>query len=186
MRSIFQHFADLETLHAAVAERLVERVSALVLAVPSELPLDERLDRLVRQRCALLEAVTPIRRAAGVHGPFSEEITARLRAGQAFLREEAETTFAPELNGDPDRLDALDAALSWATWEGLRAGLGRSAPDALDRRPILPIQMPLTAFGACAATSCDCVHAPTKRAAAICRLSGDPPSDVRCCTVFGP
>jgi AcrR family transcriptional regulator len=130
VRSIFQHFADLETLHAAVAERLVERVSALVLAVPSELPLDERLDRLVRQRCALLEAVTPIRRAAGVHGPFSEEITARLRAGQAFLREEAETTFAPELNGDPDRLDALDAALSWATWEGLRAGLGRSVPDA--------------------------------------------------------
>jgi AcrR family transcriptional regulator len=131
VRSVFQHFEDLERLHAAVAERLLERVAVLVVPVPADLPLGERLDRLVRQRCTLLEAVTPIRRAAGVHGPFSEEITARLRAGQAFLRSEVASTFAPELAaGDADRLDALDAALSWATWDGLRSGLGRSPVDA--------------------------------------------------------
>jgi hypothetical protein len=66
-----------------------------------------------------------------VHGPFSEEITARLRAGQAFLREELERTFAAELaDAGPDRLDALDVALSWATWDSLRVGLGRSPADA--------------------------------------------------------
>lgn len=134
VRSIFQHFDDLERLHAAVAERLVARVAVLLLPVAPDLPLDVRLDRFVHQRCLLLEAVTPIRRAADVHGPFSTEITARLRDGQAFLRQELVFTFEPELTAAgeerDDLLDCLDAAMSWATWEGLRAGLGRSQSDA--------------------------------------------------------
>lgn len=134
VRSIFQHFDDLETLHAAVAERLVERVSLLVFPVSPELPLEERLDRFVRQRALLLETVTPIRRAAAVHGPFSAEITARLRAGQAFLRSEVQRTFEPELSTAgaerDDLLDALDAALGWGVWDALRAGVGRDQEAA--------------------------------------------------------
>jgi TetR/AcrR family transcriptional regulator, regulator of autoinduction and epiphytic fitness len=131
VRSVFQHFDDLETLHASVAERLVDRVAVLLVPVAPELPLDERLDRFVHQRALLLEAVTPIRRAADVHGPFSSEITARLRDGQAFLREELMRTFGPELDraGD-DLIDSLDAVLSWATWEGLRSGMGRDQTTA--------------------------------------------------------
>lgn len=134
VRSVFQHFDDLETLHASVAERLVDRVAVLLVPVSPSLPLAERLDRFVHQRALLLEAVSPIRRAADVHGPFSSEITARLRDGQAFLRDELVRTFSPELDGaDADRadlLDALDATLSWSTWEGLRAGLGRDQATA--------------------------------------------------------
>jgi len=134
VRSVFQHFDDLETLHASVAERLVDRVAVLVVPVPPDLPLSQRLDRFVHQRALLLESVTPIRRAADVHGPFSPEITARLRDGQAFLRAELVRTFAPELDaaGDErdDVLDCLDSALSWATWEGLRHGLGRDQPTS--------------------------------------------------------
>ena len=133
VRSVFQHFADLETLHAAVAERLVDRVAVLLVPVPPDGSLDERLDRFVQQRTLLLEAVTPIRRAAAIHGPFSSEITARLRDGQAFLRAELAHTFGPELDtvGDGSEvvLDALDAALSWATWDHLRSG-GRDQDTA--------------------------------------------------------
>ena len=134
VRSVFQHFDDLETLHASVAERLVDRVAVLVVPVPPDLPLTDRLDRFVYQRAQLLEAVTPIRRAADVHGPFSPEITARLRDGQAFLRAELARTFEPELDAAgadrEDVLDGLDTALSWATWEGLRHGLGRDQATA--------------------------------------------------------
>jgi TetR/AcrR family transcriptional regulator of autoinduction and epiphytic fitness len=135
VRSVFQHFDDLESLHASVAERLVERVAVLLLPIDPALPFEERLERFLHQRCQLLEVVSPIRRAAGVHGPFSADITAFLRDGQAFLRAELEHTFAPELAEVPepertDRLDALDIALSWATWEGLRAGLGRDHATA--------------------------------------------------------
>lgn len=134
VRSVFQHFDDLETLHAAVAERLATRLVGLVLPVSPELPLADRLARFVHQRSVLLEAVTPIRRAADVHGPFSTEITARLRDGQAFLRAELERTFAPELAAAGDDraelLDALDACLSWATWDTIRAGMGRDRERA--------------------------------------------------------
>lgn len=135
VRSVFQHFADLESLHASVAERLVERVAVLLLPVSPDLPFDERLERFLHQRCQLLEAVSPIRRAAEVHAPFSDDISAFVRAGQAFLRAELEHTFAPELHAVPVAeqealLDALDLALSWSTWEGLRAGLERPHPTA--------------------------------------------------------
>lgn len=133
VRSVFQHFDDLESLHAAVAERLVDRVAVLVLPVDPDLPLADRLDRFVRQRCVLLEAMSPILRAAEVHGPFSSEITARLRDGQAFLRAEVSHTFAPELAAVAERrddvLDALDLALGWSTWARVRTGLGRSQTD---------------------------------------------------------
>lgn len=134
VRSVFQHFADLETLHGAVAHRLVERVAVLVVPIAPELPWSERVHQFVAQRGVLLEAVTPIRRAAGVHGPFSKEITDRLRDGQAYLRAEIEVTFAPELDASgssrTEVLDALDSVLGWSTWEHLRAALGRSADDA--------------------------------------------------------
>lgn len=141
VRSVFQHFADLESLHASVAERLVERVAVLLLPIEPSLPFPERLERFLHQRCQLLEVVSPIRRAAGVHGPFSADITAFLRDGHAFLRAELEHTFGPELElGTSEerqaRLDALDVALSWATWEGLRVEIGRdhAAAEAVMRR----------------------------------------------------
>jgi AcrR family transcriptional regulator len=134
VRSIFQHFDDLATLHAAMAERLVERVALLIVPIPSDVPVAERLPRFAHQRGLLLDAVSPIRRAADVHGPFSAEITARLRDGQAYLRAEVDVTFRPELErlGDAqgEALDALDAVFSWTTWERLRVGLGRSAVRA--------------------------------------------------------
>jgi AcrR family transcriptional regulator len=148
VRSVFQHFDDLETLHASVAERFVARVAQVVEPVPTGLPFEERLSRFVRQRGQLLEVVTPIRRAAAVHGPFSSEITARLRDGQAYLRAELEATFAMELaavgKGRAEVLDAADAALSWAVWEGLRAGLGRSAEaaEAVVRRMVAALLAP--------------------------------------------
>jgi TetR/AcrR family transcriptional regulator, regulator of autoinduction and epiphytic fitness len=141
VRSVFQHFADLETLHAAVAERLVERVAFLVLPVDPTLDLEDRLAHFTRQRGQLLDVITPIRRAAEVHGPFSAEITQRLRDGQQFLHDEVERTFGPELEALPgdvrdEVLDALDAAFSWGTWYGLRAARGRDpeAAEAVVRR----------------------------------------------------
>src|SRR5437763_6128852 len=71
VRSVFQHFDDLEALYAAVGDRVVERLSHLTMTVDAAAPLDRRIGEVVRQRCVLLEALTPIRRAAAVHEPFS-------------------------------------------------------------------------------------------------------------------
>ena len=137
VRSVFQHFDDLEGLYAAVGDRLVERLSHVVMTVDESLPLEERIGEVVGQRVILLEAITPVRRAATVHAPFSAEVSKRLQAGHDFMRGEVERVFDVELRGRSadDRaqlLDALDTALSWASWDNLRSLNGRSSDEALD------------------------------------------------------
>ncbi len=125
VRSVFQHFADLPSLHIAVTERIAERMAALVVPIDAALPLDDRVDRFVEQRANLLEVMTPFRVAANVHGPFAPEIRRAVHAGSAFLRAEVEQVFAPELARVPvsvraDVADALATACSWAPWDTLR------------------------------------------------------------------
>ncbi len=135
VRSVFQHFDDLPSLHTAVVQRVVERLSLLVVAVDPGLGLDARVDAFARYRAALLEAVTPFRRAAAVHGPFAPEIREAVARGNEFLRCDVESTFSPELSGLPpaerrELLDALAATASWGMWDSLRAEAGDSASQA--------------------------------------------------------
>src|SRR5947207_14168050 len=71
VRSVFQHFEDLEGLYAAIANRLVERLSLVRVVVDPGLPLRERISEMAHGRARLLEVLTPIRRASAVHAPFS-------------------------------------------------------------------------------------------------------------------
>jgi TetR/AcrR family transcriptional regulator of autoinduction and epiphytic fitness len=125
VRSVFQHFDDLPSLHIAVAQRVAERMAALLVPPDTSLPLDRRLDRFVEQRGALLEAATPYRRAAQVHGPFSPEIRRAITMAEFYLASEVEATFAPELDGveaaeRAELVKALAIAASWAPWDVLR------------------------------------------------------------------
>ncbi|MGH9113071.1 MAG: TetR/AcrR family transcriptional regulator [Acidimicrobiales bacterium] len=129
VRSVFQHFDDLPTLHSAVTSRIAERMASLVVPIDPALPLPQRIERFVEHRANLLEAVTPFRVAANVHGPFAPEIQRAVRSGSEYLRAEVEAVFAPELGllGDPDRTeltDALATATSWAAWDTLRSEWG--------------------------------------------------------------
>ena len=133
VRSVFQHFDDLPALHTAVVHRVVEHLAKLVVPIDPDQPLDERVATFVRNRSELLDAVTPFRRAAAVHGPFAPEIRAALARGTAYLRTEVTEAFAPELAAAPaadrDELaDAVAAACSWPVWDALRADAGHG-PD---------------------------------------------------------
>jgi AcrR family transcriptional regulator len=135
VRSVFQHFDDLEGLYAAIAERLVDRLGGVKVVVDANLPLQERISEMVLSRARMLELLTPIRRAAAVHAPFSPEVRSRLQAGHNMLRAELERVFADELakRDEPDRtrlFDALDTVLSWPSWENLRTLNGRSQEEA--------------------------------------------------------
>lgn len=148
VRSVFQHFDDLPALHTAVVDRVVERLAELVVPVDPDQPLDARVAAFVSHRAALLDAVTPFRRAAAVHGPFAPEIRGALARGNAYLRDEVSEAFAPELAATPasDRselTDALAAATSWPVWDSLRVEAGHEqnrARAAVERlvRSLLP------------------------------------------------
>lgn len=134
VRSVFQHFDDLETLFAMVAERAISSLAGLIKPIDADLPLVERIQTFVEQRAQLLEAVTPIRRAAAVHAPFSPGIQARVAAGHQFFRADVAAVFGPELDADPrDRelvLGMLDVAASWTSWEQLRTLDGHDVAGA--------------------------------------------------------
>lgn len=128
VRSVFQHFDDLQGLFAAVGDRVLERLGALALDIDPALPLDDRIARVAAQRGVMLESITPIRRAAIINAWSSAAVTERIERGHDFLRAEVETVFGPELaDTDPAQrpllLDTLDAILSWGMWEQLRGTL---------------------------------------------------------------
>src|SRR5204862_2130 len=102
-----EHEADVRPERRHVREGAHERDAV----VDSTGPLAERVERFVEQRARLLEAITPIRRAAAVHAPFSAEITQRIHSGHQYLRYETERAFRPELDAltGAARVELLDA-----------------------------------------------------------------------------
>ncbi|HEX2038255.1 MAG TPA: TetR/AcrR family transcriptional regulator [Acidimicrobiales bacterium] len=145
LRSIYQHFEDLEALFAAASARQFERILDLASPLPTEGPLGERLDAFVRQRARVLEALTPVRRAAYVQEPFSAEIREGRRRMEAMARTEVERTFEVELRRLPanerrDVLAGLDAAASWGAWETMRtSGLSVEAARRALRRVLAAV-----------------------------------------------
>src|SRR5262245_40099229 len=135
LRSVFQHFSDVESLFAAAAGRQAERLAAHVGGLPDDGPLRDRIGAFVRQRARLLEAIAPVRRAAILMEPFSSELQGRLGAFRKLKADEVRRVFATELARRPPaarrRLhSALVAASSWNTWQALRDHQGLSQAEA--------------------------------------------------------
>jgi AcrR family transcriptional regulator len=131
LRTVFEHFEDVDTFYAAVAQRQVERLWSQLepLPAPTE-PLDARVDAVVRQRAELFEKILPVRHAAAGVDSTSPALLRGLARSDAFLRRQIAETFAVELAGDVDRIDAADFATSWDAWEGLRQASRRSVASA--------------------------------------------------------
>jgi AcrR family transcriptional regulator len=134
VRSVFQHFDDLDTLFLAVGNRMVERIRSLVLPIDNTRPLSERVPEFIEQRCAINEFVSPIRTAAMVHAPTSDAINELFRNGHGFYRAQVAEVFAPELEAAGDQREAafmgLMVSSSWPTWNLLRTVERKSAEEA--------------------------------------------------------
>ncbi len=124
-RSIFQHFGDREALFEAAGRRQYDRVVPTLRPVDAALPLDERLDAFVEQRCRLFEQVQGVRRAALLKEHESESIAAWLTAARRAKAIEVERVFAREIAAIPEgeratTLAAMVAAAAWTSFENLR------------------------------------------------------------------
>jgi len=140
LRSVFQHFADLEGLFAAAADRQGEHMRRMARPLDGAGPLDTRLAGFVAQRGRILEAIAPVRRAALLMEPFSAAIRTRLAELRALGRRELERVFGDELRARPrsarrEVLTALSAASGFAAWDALRRHEGLSPARA--RRAML-------------------------------------------------
>ncbi|OWY61142.1 hypothetical protein B7486_65380 [cyanobacterium TDX16] len=128
------HFATLDDLHRAAAERAGDLVLELLEPVDRDAPLAERIEQVVRQRSVVAEQIGPLRRAAArraASSPSLAEAQANARAASVAQLDRV----LPELRSLPAasrrrRRAALDAALSGETWDLLRDGHGLSVEQA--------------------------------------------------------
>jgi AcrR family transcriptional regulator len=132
VRSVHNHFADVEALRAEVAQRQWQRHA-------SRLGPASTIEDLVEQRAAFFEAVTPVRRAAlhSVHD--SPTIARNLARLDRVLRRQLEQSF-PGI--DASTLDSLDLVTSWDAWNRLRTAQGCSVARA--RRVLVGLIRTLT------------------------------------------
>jgi TetR/AcrR family transcriptional regulator, regulator of autoinduction and epiphytic fitness len=135
-RSVFQHFADVESIYEAAGHRVGATLLPLLQPVDTTLPLARRVEAFFGVRQALLETVDPIARAARVREPFSPQLQASRRRLSLMMREQCRQVFAPELAEHPgadgeELVSALAGAMSWSLWNHLRADLEVGDEEAL-------------------------------------------------------
>jgi AcrR family transcriptional regulator len=129
LRTVWQHFEDLETLLVEAGRRDFEIALGYVTPIDGDADRSARLRQLVEQRARMYEALAPVWRAARLQEPFSPQIRRNRDQLLQLGREQIERLFAPELdtlaNGRRQSvLTALQVATTWATWESLRTEFG--------------------------------------------------------------
>jgi TetR/AcrR family transcriptional regulator of autoinduction and epiphytic fitness len=137
LRTVWQHFADMETLLLEAGRRDLEILLQIVSPIGSDLPLAERVEMLADQRARVHEQMTPGWRAARLQQPFSPELRRSKKRMIALARAELEAVFVNELGQlSPDQrqalVDGLQGVSIWAFWESLRTEVGLSPQQARD------------------------------------------------------
>jgi TetR/AcrR family transcriptional regulator, regulator of autoinduction and epiphytic fitness len=125
LRTVFQHFDDLESLYASAADHQAAHLARRFSALSTDGSTADRVAALVARRAEIYEEIAPVRRASLVVAPSSPVLTARLATTAAWYRREMERVLAPELAAISGRRRAdviagLDVALSWEAWDQLR------------------------------------------------------------------
>lgn len=135
LRSVFQHFSDLEALYLVAGRREMVKLQPTFAPVDPALALSERIERFVDQRVAALEAMAPVARAARLREPFSAQLQANRDGLKRCFRQCCEESFAPELallapDERDNLLEAMVAAGSFSTWYALREEQKLAVPTA--------------------------------------------------------
>lgn len=126
-RTVFRHFADLDSLFLAAASQQRPILEHYLSQRPDMKELDKRITAVVRLRSRMFDDIGAIRRVAmrlaEAHESVGRIVNEANKAGRAQLAE----VFAPELQqAGRDKnlvLDQLQIATSWAAWEAVRLEL---------------------------------------------------------------
>lgn len=134
VRSVYQHFVDVEGLYAHGTEKMFEWIRLTAPEIDAQLPLDRRLEAFVADRTSTLESLMPFHRAIRLMEPSCETVRAHRSAMDRWHKERVGKVFAPELRAvdGPSRTAlhcALDSLSSAECWEHLRNS-GQTARSA--------------------------------------------------------
>ena len=122
--TIFRLYEDLEAIRDTVIQSRLEQVKHLLIDVPRELPLEERITQLVNLRSQFYEKVAPIRRLVAPQRSTSELINKILTVNESAFFTRQKNLFADEIAGlrsGDEILQAIDNLMSWESWDRLRS-----------------------------------------------------------------
>lgn len=134
VRSVYQHYTDVEGLFQEATQRIVARIDSMQLEIEPSWSLDRRVDRFITERSAIAEMLLPFNTAIQLREPFSDTLRQTRRNLESRGRRRVSTIFAKELGkkrgtAKNDTLSALDLLVSMASWDHLRTS-GVSQPKA--------------------------------------------------------
>lgn len=134
VRSVYQHFTDVEGLYADASARTYDWALSMSRDVDPQWDRKRRIEEFVASRSAVLEALTPFNRASRLIEPQSDAVRRNRQVLQRQSRDRIALAFAPELSklegsARANLLNILDVLASWAAWDHLRSA-GLSARTA--------------------------------------------------------
>jgi TetR/AcrR family transcriptional regulator of autoinduction and epiphytic fitness len=135
VRTVWQQFADMETLLVEADRRDEEILRSLTERIDPDQPLAARITLFTDQRARILEQMTPSWRAARIHAPFSPELARTKARTLAKGKADLERVFARELaqlagKRRQQLVDGLHAISIWSFWESLRTELALGPQQA--------------------------------------------------------
>jgi len=137
LRTVWQQFADMETLLVEASRRDNEIMRSLIKVIDPDQPLAARIAQFTGQRARVLEQMTPSWRAARLAEPFSAELARNKARALALAKRDLEAVFAAELTqlaaAKREQLtDGLHAITVWSFWESARTELSLGPGPAED------------------------------------------------------
>jgi len=147
IRSVFRHFADMESLFTEMDTRLQAEAVPILRADPPPGSVEKRARALAERRIDFFERIAPYMRSATLQRWRSAFLQGQHGILVRALRADLER-WLPELRRAPaDLVDALDLVLSFEAWDRLRTDqrLGRNRARDVLVRAVLAVCAPLAA-----------------------------------------
>ncbi|GGA38389.1 TetR/AcrR family transcriptional regulator [Sphingomonas psychrolutea] len=119
LRTVFRHFADMETLYAAMTTELSRHYDLGVHPFAAE-DWRGRLREGAERRIATYETLLPFKRAADAHRHMSPAIQAEHDRVLALMRARLESVLPAELRAQASMVETIDLLLSFDVWQRLR------------------------------------------------------------------
>ncbi len=125
VRSVFQHYQDVETLFLAVVDAIADELDDVPRDIEASGSLHERVQRLTERQAGVYERVMPAVIASRQLNPPPPALIERTERRRALLRHHLETIFHPELASltsscRTEAIAELMAVADWDCWIALR------------------------------------------------------------------
>lgn len=132
LRTVFRHFTDMDSLYREMSEVIDAELRAVIKTPFEATTAQGRVKELVRRRAWAFERIGQFKRASAANrhrSPFLQADQAKFVAGaREILRRQA----PPEVVKDKLKFEALDALLSFETWDRLRTEQGLAPRRAIE------------------------------------------------------